>query len=81
MPPGEDADLDSGFLLTAERPRVAVLVSLYRPSSGKYYGGTVAAPTAAAIIADTLDYMRVPPEPPAVGQRTGRASGALVKAW
>jgi cell division protein FtsI/penicillin-binding protein 2 len=65
----------------AEWPRVAVLVSLYRPSRGKYYGGTVAAPTAAAIIADTLDYMGVPPEPPAVGQRPSRKSGALVKAW
>ncbi|MFQ5805002.1 MAG: peptidoglycan D,D-transpeptidase FtsI family protein [Phycisphaerae bacterium] len=41
----------------AEWPRVAVLVTLYRPSSGKYYGGTVAAPAAAAIIADTLAYM------------------------
>jgi hypothetical protein len=58
-----------------------VLVSLYRPSSGKYYGGTVAAPAAAAIIADTLDYMQVPREPPAVGQHTTRASGAHAKAW
>jgi hypothetical protein len=58
-----------------------VLVSLYRPSSGKYYGGTVAAPTAAAIIADTLDYMQVPPEPPAVGHSVTGASGALAKAW
>ncbi len=65
----------------AQRPRVAVLVSLYRPSSGKYYGGTVAAPPAAAIIADTLDYMQVPPEPPAVGHDTTRASGAHAKAW
>ena len=65
----------------AQRPRVTVLVSLYRPSSGKYYGGTVAAPAAAAIIADTLDYMQVPPEPPAVGQQPNRASGAHAKAW
>lgn len=48
----------------AELPRVVVLVSLYRPSNGKYYGGTVAAPAAAAIIADTLDYVRMPPDPP-----------------
>lgn len=48
----------------AERPRVVVLVSLYRPSTGKYYGGTVAAPAVRAIIADTLEYMRVPPQPP-----------------
>jgi cell division protein FtsI/penicillin-binding protein 2 len=48
----------------ADHPRVAVLVSLYRPSTGEYYGGRVAAPTAAAIIADTLDYMQVPADRP-----------------
>lgn len=44
-------------------PRAAIIVSLYRPSAGQYYGGTVSAPTAAAILADALDYMKVPPEP------------------
>ncbi len=63
----------------ADRPRVVVLVSLYRPSSASYYGGTVAAPTAAAIIADTLAYMRVPPdsspaERPAAGSNGARAA-------
>ena len=65
----------------ADRPRVAVLVSLYRPSRGKYYGGTVAAPTVAAIIADTLDYMRLPPEPPAVGRATTTGHAAQGAAW
>ncbi len=46
----------------ADEPRVAVLVSLYRPSAGKYYGGTVAAPAAAAIVADVLEYLHVPPD-------------------
>jgi len=59
----------------ADWPRVIVLVSLYRPSSGKYYGGTIAAPAAAAIIAETLAYMRVPPEPSAAaGGRRHRAA-------
>ncbi len=46
----------------ADCPRVAVLVTLFRPSGGKYYGGTVAAPAAAAIVADVLEYMHVPPD-------------------
>jgi cell division protein FtsI/penicillin-binding protein 2 len=44
-------------------PRVAVLVSLYHPKGGKYYGGTVAGPAAARIVAETLTYMRVPHSP------------------
>lgn len=43
-------------------PRAAVIVSLYRPSREAYYGGTVAAPTVARILGDTLYYLRVPPE-------------------
>lgn len=43
-------------------PRVVAIVSLFRPSAGKYYGGTVAAPACGAILADVLDYLRVPPE-------------------
>ena len=46
----------------ADHPQVVVLVSLYKPSAGKYYGGTVAAPAVSAILADTLAYMQVPPE-------------------
>ena len=63
----------------AEAPRVVVLVSIYRPTSGKYYGGTVAAPTVAAIIADTLEYMQVPREAPAVGRNAESGAGGL--AW
>jgi len=61
----------------ADQPRVAVLVSLYRPAGGAYYGGTVAAPTAAAIMADALAYMQVPPQPPAGGRERG--SGAPLR--
>lgn len=46
----------------ALHPRAAVIVSLYRPSSGQYYGGTVAAPAAGEILGDALQYMRVPPD-------------------
>lgn len=48
----------------ADEPRAVVLVSLYKPSAGKYYGGTVAAPAVAAILAETLAYMQVPPAAP-----------------
>jgi cell division protein FtsI (penicillin-binding protein 3) len=60
----------------AESPRVVVLVSLYRPSRDSYYGGTVAAPTAAAIIADTLAYMRLPPDASRAQKRSAPSSGA-----
>lgn len=50
-----------------EQPRVAVLVSLFHPRGGKYYGGTVAAPTAVRITAETLAYLRVRPALPEAG--------------
>lgn len=46
----------------AAEPRVIAAVTIYRPRGKSYYGGTVAAPTVAAILADTLSYLRVPPE-------------------
>lgn len=46
----------------AENPRAVALVSLYRPTAISYYGGTVSAPAVGAILADTLSYLRVPPE-------------------
>lgn len=54
-------------------PRLAVIVSIYHPTGGQYYGGTVAAPTVGRILADALEYLRVPPEPEAV--RAGAAAG------
>lgn len=44
-------------------PRVVVLVSIYHPHGGKYYGGTVAAPAAARIASSTLAYLKVAPRP------------------
>jgi stage V sporulation protein D (sporulation-specific penicillin-binding protein) len=45
-----------------ETPRVSVLVLVDEPSKGaSYYGGTVAAPSAARVVEDTLLYLQVPP--------------------
>lgn len=52
----------------ADAPRAAVIVSIYTQGQRQYYGGTVAAPTAGAILAETLEYLRVPVE-------VGAASG------
>lgn len=46
----------------SDYPRAVAVVSLFKPSGGKYYGGTVSAPAVADILADTLKYMQVPPE-------------------
>lgn len=46
----------------SDHPRVVATVSIYRPSSGQYYGGTVAAPAVASILADALAYLREPPQ-------------------
>lgn len=46
----------------AENPRAVAMVSIYKPSGSKYYGGTVAAPAVARILAETLQYLRVPPD-------------------
>lgn len=44
------------------QPRAVAVVSLFRPSGGKYYGGTVAAPACGAMLADVLAYLRAAPE-------------------
>lgn len=64
----------------SDHPRAAVLVSLYRPSAGAYYGSRVAAPTAAAILADALAYMQVPPELTPDQGPTGAATVSVVVA-
>ncbi|BBB65037.1 peptidoglycan synthetase FtsI [Undibacterium sp. YM2] len=43
-------------------PRVIVAVMIDEPSSGGYYGGTVAAPVFAAITANVLRSLNVPPD-------------------
>ena len=45
-----------------DQPRVVVVVSIYKPSTGKYYGSTVAAPAVREVLQETLAYMQVPPE-------------------
>ena len=65
----------------AEQPRVVALVSLFRPSGGKYFGGTVAAPAVRGILADTLEYLRVPPDPPPVERGQVGSSGAYARSW
>jgi len=50
----------------ASRPRVSVLVMVFRPNPRiAYYGGTVAAPAAKKILAAALEYLGVPADPPA----------------
>lgn len=43
-------------------PRVAVVVSIYRPKGKPYYGGLIAAPVAKEILGATLEYLKVPKE-------------------
>lgn len=55
----------------AGAPRVLVIVVVDEPSTGNsHYGGTVAAPTAAAILRQTLNHLRIPRD----GQRSDDAS-------
>jgi cell division protein FtsI (penicillin-binding protein 3) len=54
-------------------PRVVVAVMIDEPAGKEYYGGLVAAPVFAKVMADTLRFMAIPldkplePTPPAVG--------------
>ncbi len=45
-----------------ERPRLAVVVSAYRPRVESHYGGKVAAPAVARILQQSLRYLGVPPD-------------------
>ncbi|MCG3129257.1 MAG: Stage V sporulation protein D [Phycisphaerae bacterium] len=58
----------------SDEPRVAAIVSIFKPGQRAYYGGTVAAPAAAAIVADALNYMRVPPQK-SMPDRRSRGAG------
>ena len=51
-----------------KNPRVICLISIYRPDSAKgYYGSKVAAPYVRQVLAQTLAYLKVPPDKPAWG--------------
>jgi cell division protein FtsI (penicillin-binding protein 3) len=59
----------------AEKPCISVVVVVDGPTSGSsYYGGTVAAPSAARVVEESLFYLQVPPQSLRVAQGTRRAS-------
>jgi cell division protein FtsI/penicillin-binding protein 2 len=59
----------------AQKPRISVLVVVDGPTCGpSYYGGTVAAPSAARVVEETLFYLQVPPQPLRGARGTQRAS-------
>jgi cell division protein FtsI/penicillin-binding protein 2 len=47
--------------LPAQKPQIVVLVVVNEPRSGGYYGGTVAAPAAQQILAQTASYLGIAP--------------------
>ncbi len=49
-------------LAPANDPKIAVLVVIDEPSTGQYYGGTVAAPVAKNVINETLKYLETTPQ-------------------
>jgi cell division protein FtsI (penicillin-binding protein 3) len=46
----------------ASDPRLAVVVVIDEPSTGEYYGGTVAAPVFSKIVADATRILAIPPD-------------------
>jgi len=51
-------------LAPASRPRLVIAVMIDEPSDGRYYGGTVAAPVFAQVMAGALRALDVPPDAP-----------------
>ena len=51
-------------LAPASLPRLVIAVMLDEPSDGRYYGGTVAAPVFAQVMAGALRILDVPPDAP-----------------
>ena len=43
----------------ADDPQIAILIIVDEPTAGAYYGGTVAAPVASAVLADVLPYLNI----------------------
>jgi cell division protein FtsI (penicillin-binding protein 3) len=63
-----ESDYDSSFLVGGpmESPRLVAIVTLHKPDTHiAYYGGTVAAPAAVAIMERSLMYMQVKGKPQA----------------
>ncbi|MGD1976627.1 MAG: penicillin-binding transpeptidase domain-containing protein, partial [Gammaproteobacteria bacterium] len=59
-----------GGLAPASRPRLAAVVVIHEPSDGAYYGGEVAAPVFAEVVAGSLRILGIPPD-----QASGHGSG------
>jgi cell division protein FtsI (penicillin-binding protein 3) len=53
-----------GGLAPASRPRLAAVVVIHEPSDGAYYGGEVAAPVFAEVVAGSLRILGIPPDQP-----------------
>jgi cell division protein FtsI (penicillin-binding protein 3) len=51
-----------GGVVPASRPRLAAIVMIDEPSGSKYYGGDVAAPVFASVMAGALRLLGVPPD-------------------
>ena len=49
-------------LVPASQPRLAAVVVVDEPSTGKYYGGDVAAPVFSAVMSGALRLMAIPPD-------------------
>ncbi len=59
-------DMEEGYYVSsclsfapADDPQIAILIIIDEPSAGAYYGGTVAAPVASAVLADVLPYLNI----------------------
>ena len=61
-PSDEDAGYVSSFaaITPVESPEVVILLTLYGPKSGNYYGSTLAGPVVSQILAEVLPYLRIP---------------------
>ncbi|MFM9836373.1 MAG: peptidoglycan D,D-transpeptidase FtsI family protein [Methylophilaceae bacterium] len=51
-------------LVPASNPRLIMAVMIDEPTTGEYYGGTIAAPVFSAVMADTLRMLSVPQDAP-----------------
>jgi cell division protein FtsI (penicillin-binding protein 3) len=51
-------------IVPASDPRLIMAVMIDEPTTGEYYGGTIAAPVFSAVMADTLRMLAVPQDSP-----------------
>ena len=78
--------------IPADRPQYSLLILIDTPTDGTYYGGTIASPVFAKIMAEAAQYLGIPPEyskeelehvsvvvPACEGLSVGDAKGKLAK--